>query len=381
MTQTSSPWSTPEGQRDGLALLRGLVQIPSPSGHEVAAVAHLVDWMAGHGFVAHRDQAGNAIGVLEARSSKLEDASPQLPAPSFQPPITRELILLGHIDTVSGFPPVEVRDGKLYGRGAVDAKGPLAAFATAAALVGPQPGWRIIVVGAVEEEAATSRGARHIAGQHIPDFAIIGEPTGWGRVALGYKGRLLADITVRRAMSHTAGPAVSAAELAVGYWNRVSARLAELNAGRERAWDQVQAGLRGFDSADDGLLETAHMRLGFRLPLDVGPEELKGLLCSLDGDGELAFHGAEPAYRSEKNTPLVRAFVAAVRGQGGTPGFVVKTGTSDMNVVGPIWRCPILAYGPGDSSLDHTPGEHVELAEWEQGVAVLVDALRRLTGG
>jgi len=282
---------------------------------------------------------------------------------------------------VSGFPPVEVRDGKLYGRGAVDAKGPLAAFATAAALVGPQPGWRIIVVGAVEEEAATSRGARHIAGQHIPDFAIIGEPTGWGRVALGYKGRLLADITVRRAMSHTAGPAASAAELAVGYWNRVSARLAELNAGRERAWDQVQAGLRGFDSADDGLLETAHMRLGFRLPLDVGPEELKGLLCSLDGDGELAFHGAEPAYRSEKNTPLVRAFVAAVRGQGGTPGFVVKTGTSDMNVVGPIWRCPILAYGPGDSSLDHTPGEHVELAEWEQGVAVLVDALRRLTGG
>jgi len=400
MNQTSSPWSSPESQRDGLALLRGLVQIPSPSGHEAEAVGYLVDWMAGHGFIAYRDQAGNAIGVLEAGSSKLEEASfqlpassfqppapsfqlpassPQLPASSFQPPVTRELVLLGHIDTVPGFPPVEVCDGKLYGRGAVDAKGPLAAFAAAAALVGPQPGWRIIVVGAVEEEAATSKGARHVASHHTPAFAVIGEPTGRGRVALGYKGRLLADVTMQRTMSHTAGPAVSAPELAVGYWNRVSARLAELNAGRVRVWDQVQAGLRGFDSADDGLLETAHMRLGFRLPLDMGPEELKGLLRSLDGAGDLAFHGEELAYRSEKNTPLVRAFLAAVRGQGGAPGFVVKTGASDMNVVGPIWGCPILAYGPGDSSLDHTPAEHVELAEWKQGVAVLADALRRLT--
>ena len=376
MNQTSSPWSSPEGQRDGLALLRGLVQIPSPSEHEAEAVGYLVDWMAGRGFAACRDAAGNAIGVLEAPAKPMEHGVRSV---HHAPSPTREIILLGHIDTVSGFPPVEERAGKLYGRGAVDAKGPLAAFAAAAALVGPQPGWRIVVVGAVEEEAATSKGARHIASQHTPDSAVIGEPTGWGRVALGYKGRLLADVTMQRSMSHTAGPAVSAPELAVGYWNRVSARLAEINASRERVWDQVQAGLRGFDSADDGLLETAHMRLGFRLPLDMGPEELKGLLRSLDGDGELVFHGEEPAYRSEKNTPLVRAFLAAIRGQGGAPGFVVKTGTSDMNVVGPIWRCPILAYGPGDSSLDHTPEEHVKLAEWERGVAVLADALWRLT--
>ena len=71
-----------------------------------------------------------------------------------------ELVLLGHIDTVAGHPPVMHRDGELYGRGAVDAKGPLAAFATAAAMSGHGPGWRIVVVGAVEEEAATSKGAR-----------------------------------------------------------------------------------------------------------------------------------------------------------------------------------------------------------------------------
>ncbi len=58
------------------------------------------------------------------------------------------------------------------------------------------------------------------------------------------------------------------------------------------------------------------------------------------------------------------------------PGFVVKTGTSDMNVVGPAWQCPILAYGPGDSNLDHTPNEHIHLDEYWQAVQVLELALR-----
>jgi len=60
---------------------------------------------------------------------------------------------------------------------------------------------------------------------------------------------------------------------------------------------------------------------------------------------------------------------------------VVKSGTSDMNVVGPAWRCPILAYGPGDSSLDHTPEEHVPLQEYWRAVLVLEEALRAFAAG
>ncbi len=352
---------------DALTLLSNLVAIQSVSGDEALAVAYLVDWMQARGFRAFRDEAGNAVGILEA------------PNTQYLIPNTKDIVLLGHIDTVPGFPAVGIRDGKLYGRGAVDAKGPLAAFAAAAAAVGPRPGWRIIVVGAVEEESTTSKGARHIARTYNPSLAVIGEPTGWQRVALGYKGRLLADLTVSRPMAHRAGPAATAPELAVGFWNRVSARVGEMNAGREKVWDQLQANLRYFCSDDDGLTETAQMVLGFRLPLDVNPGELRSLLTSLDGHGELSFSGDEHAYRADKNTPLVRAFLAAVREAGGQPSFVYKTGTSDMNVVGPIWRCPLLAYGPGDSSLDHTPGEHVEVAEWARGVGVLADVLRQIT--
>jgi LysW-gamma-L-lysine carboxypeptidase len=50
-----------------------------------------------------------------------------------------------------------------------------------------------------------------------------------------------------------------------------------------------------------------------------------------------------------------------------------------MNVVGPVWRCPILAYGPGDSNLDHTPDEHILIDEYLRAITVLEDALQRLT--
>jgi LysW-gamma-L-lysine carboxypeptidase len=49
-----------------------------------------------------------------------------------------------------------------------------------------------------------------------------------------------------------------------------------------------------------------------------------------------------------------------------------------MNVVGPAWNCPIVAYGPGDSSLDHTPEEHIDVEEFRLGINVLERALQTL---
>ena len=73
----------------------------------------------------------------------------------------------------------------------------------------------------------------------------------------------------------------------------------------------------------------------------------------------------------------MRSFLAGLRSHdsGAQLGFVLKTGTSDMNVVAPIWRCPIVAYGPGDSSLDHTPNEHLQLNEYWKAINVLEETL------
>lgn len=49
-----------------------------------------------------------------------------------------------------------------------------------------------------------------------------------------------------------------------------------------------------------------------------------------------------------------------------------------MNVVGPAWGPNIVAYGPGDSRLDHTPQEHIQLTEYSHAVDVLELALGEL---
>jgi LysW-gamma-L-lysine carboxypeptidase len=85
-----------------------------------------------------------------------------------------------------------------------------------------------------------------------------------------------------------------------------------------------------------------------------------------------------PAYRGQKNNALVRAFVSSIRQGEGEPGFLLKSGTSDLNLVAPAWGCPAVAYGPGDSSLDHTPHEHISLVEYERAVSVLERLIRTL---
>ena len=93
-------------------LLADLVGIPSPSGQEAAAATYLRDALLRFGWEeAGIDEAGSVV----ARRGSGE----------------RELLLLGHLDTVPGGPEVRLEGEVLWGRGSVDAKGPLCAFATA----------------------------------------------------------------------------------------------------------------------------------------------------------------------------------------------------------------------------------------------------------
>jgi len=337
------------------ALLHGLVEQYSPSTQERPAVEYLAGQMEALGFRADIDGAGNAVG-------EIGDGE-------------RLVLLLGHIDTVPGFIDVRREGNLLYGRGAVDAKGPLATFVAAAVRAGTYNGKRIVVVGAVEEEAATSRGARFLLDKLKPDAVIIGEPSRWDCVTMGYKGRLLAQYTLAREIGHTAGPDASSCEEAFAFWRAVTEHAAAYNAAHPRMFDQLAPSLRTMHSADDGFVQTATLTLGFRLPPEIAIDGLQAALREFAGDADLRFSGGEVAYHAAKNTSLARAFVKAIDAEGGRIQFKVKSGTSDMNVVGPVWNCPILAYGPGDSALDHTPHEHIDLREYHKGIAVLTRVL------
>jgi len=309
----------------------------------------------------------------------------------------KQVVLLGHIDTVPGEISVQIIVGAtgqspqqdcplLYGRGSADAKGPLACFADAVAEVGAKEGWQFVVIGAVEEER-DSDGARFVVNQYKPDFAIIGEPNQWDRMALGYKGSAWANVTIKREQAHTASGEETAAEAAIEVWLKIKAYVDSFNADKPKAFDKLLLTLRGVDSSSDDFEQWARLKVGVRLPVDVPPEDWYATLNNisdshLQGDCHLTVEPvgfALSAWGCEKNTPLVRALLSGIRSQGGEPRFVYKTGTADLNIVAPVWKCPTVVYGPGDSALDHTPNEHINLEEYAKAVAVLSEALKKLS--
>jgi LysW-gamma-L-lysine carboxypeptidase len=339
------------------ALLIGALVRFSPSGAEGPVAAYLGAVMADRGLSVTTDAVGNVIGTLGAGP--------------------RQVMLVGHIDTVPGEIPVRREGDRLYGRGAVDAKGPMCAFIAAVARVGALPGLRLIVVGAVGEEAQ-SPGARHLAATwpSPPDALIIGEPSGWSAVTLGYKGSVRADIVMRQPTGHSAGPVGSVAEAAVGVWLAIAAACAERNTDK-RIFDQLTPVLRGVATDSDGFVDEARLSIGYRIPLGTSPEEVGELTQRLAAPHQVRLSGSEPPYRGDKTNALVRAFLPAIRAAGGAPAFKLKTGTADMNILAPIWGCPCVAYGPGDAALDHTPDEHILLDEYHRAIDVLAEVLRR----
>ncbi len=337
-----------------------LVSRYSPSGQESEAV----DWLVGHmqelGFTrSFSDDAGNAVGIMGEGP--------------------KQIVLLGHIDTVPGEIEPKVEDGILYGRGTVDAKGPLSTFVDATAQLGAIDGWQIVVIGAVDEERE-SKGACFVVDKYNPDFFVIGEPNNWHRVGLGYKGIARFDLNFTRSQAHSASSKQTASEAAIENWQAIQAYAHDFNNGKKRAFDQIMLNLRGIHSKNDPFHQWAQLKVVTRLPVGISPEEWYDIVDQISGEDELVRQGfAVPAYACEKNTPLVRAFLSSIRTQGGKPTFVYKSGTADLNTVGPYWKCPALVYGPGDSKLDHTLDERISLEEFQKAVTVLKDVLTKLT--
>jgi LysW-gamma-L-lysine carboxypeptidase len=336
-----------------LGLLREMLEIPSVSYQERALADYLAEAMTNLGFQAHIDGVGNVVGVIERGDGPT-------------------VMLLGHMDTVSGHVPVRSEDGRLYGRGAVDAKGPLSAMICAAAGAVDFRG-RIVVIGVVEEETPRSRGAMAIRATHDrPDALIIGEPSGWSSVVLGYKGKLDLRYTVKCPATHPSNPTPKASELAVACWAALidllgpdtghdvfaqpGATLCQLNADLTSATADLSVRTPpGFDV--DGLVR----RLRDRLPA-----------------GNLEVLNSVAACRVGRADPAVRALVSGIRRLHAQPRLVVKTATSDMNTLAEVWDTPMATYGPGDSSLDHADNEHIVLSDYLRGIDVLSIAISEL---
>jgi len=335
---------------DAAELLTAMLSVPSPSGGEDALVALLASRLLAAGFDVDVDAVGNVIAGWGDGP--------------------RTIALVGHLDTVAGH--IEVRrDGDLiHGRGAVDAKGPLAAAIAAVSHQRRDAGQRYVVVGAVEEES-TSRGAHPLATtMSAPGSLVILEPSGWDAVTIGYKGSLRLQWRIEQEHAHGAGREPSAPDRGVAVV-RALQDCTRPSSEPVGAFDRIDIRVLGFITESDGLIDRATVDLGVRTPPGCDVDALIDVARAAAAGGAIVIVGREPGVRTDRRSPLARAFTRAIRTRGGTPRFKLKTGTSDLNILAPAWRCAAVAYGPGDSSLDHTPHEHISIAELERAVDVL----------
>jgi len=347
------PASTPTASE----LLLEMLAIPSPTGSEWRLAAALRERLSALGFDAEIDPAGSVVATWgDGR---------------------REVMLLGHLDTVPGSIAVRREAGRIHGRGAVDAKGPLAA-ALAAVLRQPRDGAaRYTVVGCVDEEG-DSRGARQVATRPSPSDLVVLEPSGWDAVTVGYRGIVRAELRLEDAVRHRAAPPPTVADRMVALLAALQAELAERNSGLT-PFHCTDLRVTGLEVIGTGLTETAAAVIQLRLPPGLPPASLLDWLDARRGAAELLVQFAVDAVHTPRDSRPARALTRAIRRHGGTPRHKVKTGTADMNLLVPRWGCPAVAYGPGDSHLDHTPDESVEVAELERGADILAGALGELS--
>ncbi|MFB6267510.1 MAG: [LysW]-lysine hydrolase [Halodesulfurarchaeum sp.] len=329
----------------GRALLRDLVETPSVSGEEDDCASRLAEFFESRDRAAWRDEAGN----LRAPG---DDA----------------LLLTSHLDTVPGDIPVEERDGALWGRGSVDAKGSLAAMAVAAVETGAS------FVGVVQEET-DSAGARFLATHRSPPGAVInGEPSGWDAITLGYRGLLEGTYVATSRSGHSSRPEPNAIQDAVAWWSEIESALGgdELQKPFERVTPKpidIEGG-----TSEDGLSVEARIRVQFRIPPGRTVEDVREVVEERLSAGTVTWDEPVPPVMESPRTPVASALRRAIRAQGGEPAHLRKTGTSDMNVFADTWDVPMATYGPGDASLDHTPEEHLALEEFDRATRVLTEA-------
>lgn len=336
-----------------MTLVERLVRHYSPSGWEDEAVACLLDEMAERGLDVQRDAAGNAVGVIGSGPCRVD--------------------LIGHIDTVPGELSVERANGTLHGRGSVDAKGPLAAFVEAASAFVGSTELTIGVIGCVGEES-DSRGAHHVLETYErPDAVIVGEPSGTDGITLGYKGAIGLGYALEIPRAHQGAETPTAAEAAVAFFGELRAAYPAQGTG----FDQPSIRLVEMGSQSHRAHERAKLTINVRTPPEFDVDAFRDETARLADGAQLTWGAYTPPVSVSKRSPLVGALSGAIRSEGLKPRFVRKTGTSDMNLL-KDWGVPIVAYGPGDSRLDHTPEEHLILDDYERAIRVLEHALATL---
>ncbi len=370
---------------DVIDLLADLVSIDSsnPGGNEKAVAELLGQVFTSHGLDV-------TIDTYDADHVNLIAVADFGPGP--------EIMLNSHLDvvptpghwTTPPFTP-DIRDGRLYGRGAADAKGSLAPMAVALLNLLDQRSelsGRIVYTGVGDEEVG-SGGARHLLKTWQPDAAIVGEPTGL-RLLTAHKGSVRPIVEIVGRSAHAAAPekGINSIE-ALGdlfpllreYRNSLDARTHTLTGAPTSTVVLIEGG-----EAPNAVPASCRITIDRRLiPGETADEAVAELEIYLDKFNALD-HGAvaRVAHRApstggpsqtDVTDPFVTACQDALRGLDLDPrpgGLLVNCDMTHFRSSG----IPTVVLGPGELEAMHVPNESVRVQEVREAVLVY-DALLR----
>ncbi len=311
--------------------------------------------------------------------------------------IGRRMIWEGHLDTVQvagmagdPFAPV-IRDGLMFGRGAVDDKGCLAMFMLAfAALAAEGCPIDLTFLAAVDEEATFKGVLHHIARAAPYEFGIAGEPTEL-RIVSACKGVIRWRVAVRGKAAHTSTPEDGIDAGAIGM--ALVARLKDAVAGSAKAHPLLgrpTLTCTRFEAGEgpNTVPSRADLVFDYRvLPGRSGQEAWEELFAVVGAFAETLPEAAaldmQPPFidSAAMEVPADSGIVRLMQAVCGAFGrSTMARGVPFGSDATKLTRAgsPTIVFGPGSIEQAHTADEHVRLADVAEAANMLVDAVRRL---
>lgn len=378
---------------DPLALLQELVRIPSPNppGDTRSIAAFIADVMRGVGC----DVAVLAPEVKPEAVSVIARIGRGAPA----------IMLHAHIDTVpiaadeaqhwSVDPYAAViQEGRVYGKGSVDDKAPLAAMMAALSHVAQQADdllGTLVLVAAAEEETGGQLGTRWLADNgHLPmcDFIVVGEQT-YNRVATAHKGVMRATVRTTGRSVHATNPdrginaitAMARVVLALEAYHRDLAKRVHPMVGVPTCNVGVIQGGSTANAVPDSCMVLLDRRMIPGEDPAAVQAELIRVVESVDVNPAQASVGeflVSNWFSSTVDSPLAQVFMRCVAHElAGDPGPIGYLPGSDAKHLTAQTRGEMVIFGPGSYEVAHAFDEYVDIEEFNATSRILIDFVNR----
>jgi succinyl-diaminopimelate desuccinylase len=411
-----------EKRDDLVALTQDLIRIPTlnPPGRDYRAICEYLDRrLTAHGFETHLIRADGTPGdsAKYPRWNIIARREGKTPGECVHFNSHTDVVEEGQGWTFDPFA-ATLYDGKIYGRGACDMKGGLAASIIAAETfleLHPNFAGAIEISGTADEESGGYGGVAFLAEQGYFNPArvqhvIIPEPLNKDRICLGHRGGWWAEIETKGEIAHGSMPFLG--DCAVRHMGAVlsefesklfpamALRITDMPVVPDGARsstmniNSIHGGAREQDEDFDGLPShcvpdscriTIDRRFLAEEPIDDVRAEVTALLEGLrstrpDFDYALTEINSVLPSMTDRDAPVVRTVAKAIQDvMGKPPEYVASPGTYDqkhIDRIGKLKNC--IAYGPGVLELAHKPDEWIGVDDMIDSACVMGAALQTL---